>query len=114
MRRKEAEFASPAAKAVAQRLGQSIRLARLARNLTQADFAERARIGRRTLTRIELGDSSVSFTGWLSALESASLLPQLDRVADPSADALGQAQRSSEIRKRARRPHPGASDKYDF
>ena len=114
MRRKESEFASSAARAVAIRLGQAIRLARLGRNQPQSDFAERARIGRRTLTRIESGDPAVSFTGWLSALECASLLSLLEKAANPESDPIGQAQRAAQTRKRARRAGPQARDNYDF
>ena len=114
MRRKEVQFASPACKALAARLGESIRLARLARNQTQLDFAERARVSRRTLIRIEAGDLAVSFTGWLSALESASLLALFERAAKPDADAIGRTQRESESRKRARKTPPRVGDNYDF
>jgi len=114
MRRKEVQFASPASATLAARLGAAIRLARLARNQTQADFAERARVSRRTLIRIEAGDPAVSFTGWLSAMESASLLPLFDKAATPDADVIGRTQRESESRKRARKTPVRPGDNYDF
>jgi transcriptional regulator with XRE-family HTH domain len=101
MRRPEAAFASPKSAAVAAELGRAVRMARLGRNLTQADFAERARVSVATLQRIERGDPAVSFTSWLSAMEASSLLPALKAVADPAIDVRGAAQRKLEERKRA-------------
>ena len=101
MRRPEVAFASPKSASVAADLGRAVRLARLGRNLTQSDFAERARVSVATLQRIERGDPAVSFTSWLSAMEASSLLPALKAVADPGIDARGAAQRQLEERKRA-------------
>ena len=116
MRRPEAAFASPRSASVAAYLGRAIRLARLGRNLTQADFAERARVSIATLQRIERGDPAVSFTSWLSAMEASGLLPALKAVADPGLDALGVAQRQREERKRATgtKRQAGRDDAYDF
>jgi transcriptional regulator with XRE-family HTH domain len=116
MRRPEANFASPVSASVAVQLGHAIRLARLGRNLTQADFAERARVSIATLQRIERGDPAVSFTSWLSAMEAGSLLPLLKAAADPHADARGSAQRQLEQRRRASKPKTNASetDAYAF
>jgi transcriptional regulator with XRE-family HTH domain len=101
MRRPEAAFASPKSASVAAELGRAVRSARLGRNLTQADFAERARVSVATLQRIEKGDPAVSFTSWLSAMEASALLPALKEVADPALDARGTAQRKLDERKRA-------------
>lgn len=115
MRRPEASFASPAAGEAAQRLGKSIQLARLARNVTQDDFSRRARISRPTLQRIERGDPAVSFTSWLSALEAASLLHLLKAASEPASDRLGTATRDAERRLRASgRRKTSASAGYDF
>jgi transcriptional regulator with XRE-family HTH domain len=116
MRRPEAAFASPASIAASGQLGAAIRLARLARNLTQADFAERARMSVATLQRIERGDPAVSFSSWLSAMEVSNLLPILQRAADPDADAAGRARRQLEQRKRATgsRGKDAEEDPYAF
>ena len=116
MRRPETAFATPSSLGAAQKLGRAVRLARLARNLTQVDFAERSRISLATLNRIERGAPAVSFTSWLSALETASLLSLLERLADPDADARGRVQRSMEVRKRAsgRKSKAARKDDYAF
>ena len=43
-------------------LGKRVRLARLRRNLSQADMAERAGVSRLTYQRLEAGDSSTSLS----------------------------------------------------
>lgn len=116
MRRSEQSFASPSSSSAARKLGGAIRAARLARNLTQADFAERARTSIATLKRIEQGDPAVSFGSWLSALENASLLHLLERLAEPEADPHGSARRAQEARKRASgsRIQDARDETYDF
>lgn len=110
MRRPEASFASPQSAAVAKQLGGAIRLARLGRNLTQGDFAQRARVSLATLQRIERGDPAVSFTSWLSAMEAGSLLGALKAAAEPSADTVGSSRRQIEQRQRASKPRSKAAD----
>jgi transcriptional regulator with XRE-family HTH domain len=116
MRRPEAKFASPLSASVATKLGEAIRRARLSRNLTQGDFAQRARVSVATLQRIERGDPAVSFAAWLSALEAGALLPVLKAAAEPSADVQGNALRQLEQRKRASKLRSNASqlDAYAF
>src|SRR5262245_42169535 len=102
MQRPEAPFATPETRAAAQRLGAAIRQARLARNMSLADCAERARTSRNTLIRIEQGDVAVRIGSWLSAMEVCNVLHLLASASDPDADALGKAERQREARKRAR------------
>ncbi len=77
MRKEEKNFASPSVKQAASRFGQSIRLARLSRNMTQQAAAERAKMSTYTWIKIEKGDVSVSTSSWLSALECVGLLDAL-------------------------------------
>ena len=114
MPRPEASFASPDTSLAAQKLGKAVRMARLARNMTRVDFAERARISAPTLDRIERGDVAVRMGSWLLALQVCNLLHQLDKVSDPNADILGQQQRELSIRKRASGTRKKAQDNYDF
>lgn len=117
MRRPALNAASPLALQAARQLGEAIRHARLARNYTMEDFAARARMSVITLNRIEHGDVSVGFSFWLSAMEAGSIMHLLRRVADPSDDAAGEAQRKLEERKRAsgkKRRHVPQEHGYDF
>lgn len=107
MRRKEAEFASPAATKAAAHLGDLVRQARLARSWTQQALAERARISLATLKRMEGGAVEVSLGGWLAVLESLGLLSLLATLRDPASAALLDATKA----KRARRSR---RDDLDF
>ena len=99
MKRSAAHFTTPAADEAARHLGALVRQARLARQWTLAELAERARIGTATLKRVEKGASSVSLGVWLSVFERLALLPLLKNLRDPSAAALLDQTRA----KRARR-----------
>jgi len=117
MRRPELNAASPLVLQAAKQLGEAIRRARLARNYTMEDFSARARMSVITLNRIEHGDVSVGFSFWLSAMEAGSLMHLLTRVANPSVDTTGEAQRKLEERKRAagkKRRRPPQEHGYDF
>ncbi len=64
MKRQESTFASPPVEATGRHLGALVRQARIARNWTMAELAERARVSLPTLKRIEGGSSSTSLGGW--------------------------------------------------
>lgn len=114
MRRPELEFVTPAGLDTAERLGKTVRAARLAMNSTQSDFSARARLSRATLARIESGDPAVSFSSWLSAMEEASLLHLLQTSAPARANAPTQAR--AVTRQRASGMHGAAAreNAYDF
>ena len=134
MRRQESKFASPAVHAAALRLAPTIRLTRLARNMTQEAAAERARMSAFTWMKIEKGDVSVSMGSWLSALECLGLLDGLKVDLPPIVGALHvagasdvmvatahlgpappavRAKDGDETRQRARR-NPTKDDEFDF
>ncbi len=68
-------------------LGENIRLARLRRDLTAAQVAERAGIGRNAILKIEKGDEGVSFGAYLRVLIVLGQEQDLFRVAED--DILG-------------------------
>lgn len=102
MRRKEFDFATPAAQATAAHIGELVRQARLARAWTQQALAERARISLATLKRMEGGAVEVSLGGWLSVFECLGLLPLLRELRDPASAALLDATRTQRARSRKR------------
>jgi transcriptional regulator with XRE-family HTH domain len=93
MRRPESKFVSSKAQLTAERLGRAIRAARLARKATQKDLAERARMSFLTWLKIEKGNTSVAMGTWLAALEQTGLLGQLEKLAEPELDRIGEAMR---------------------
>jgi transcriptional regulator with XRE-family HTH domain len=82
-----------------ERLGQRIKLARLIRNLTQKQIAERAMISVETVRGIERGEPIGSFCGFLGILQALGASDQMDYVFldDPTGTVL----MKSRVRKRA-------------
>ncbi len=70
-----------------QGLGENIRLARLRRDLSAAQVAERAGIGRNAVMKIENGDEGVCIGAYLRVLIVLGLEQDLFRVAED--DVLG-------------------------
>jgi transcriptional regulator with XRE-family HTH domain len=101
MKRINKEFTSPLLLDTAARLGAAIKLARVARDITQIDCAERAHLSTRSLARIEKGDVSVSLSGWLQALNQVGLMALLEVPATPEKDLVGEIRRNKELRSRA-------------
>lgn len=88
MKRQESTFASPPAEAAGRHLGALVRQARIARNWTLAELAERARVSLATIKRIEGGSLSTSLGAWLAVLERVGLLHRLAELRDPASEAL--------------------------
>ena len=102
MRRREVDFSSYPVRTTAQHLGGLIRQARLARHWTQAALAERARVSKATLSRIEKGAVEPAIGLWLSVLEALGLLTLLDRLEDPGSAAFLDQTRKQRARPRVR------------
>lgn len=113
MRRPEKHFATPAAVAVAKAVGTALRAARVARRRTLDDAAQRARVSRRTLHRIESGDVAVAFGSWLAVLESLGLLQLAAPLTIRASDTVGEALRAERTPKRPRKA-PSEDTRHDF
>ena len=61
-----------------QRLGQRLAQWRLAQNLTQAQLAEQAGLGLRTVQRMELGAAATQLSGFLRVCRVLGLVERLD------------------------------------
>ena len=68
-------------------MGENIRLARLRRDLTTTQVAERAGIGRNAVGKIEKGDEGVSIGAYLRVLIVLGMEQDIFRIAED--DALG-------------------------
>ena len=88
-------------KAVA-RLGSDIRAARRRRRLPMAVVADRAFTSRATLQRVEAGDPSVGMGIYAAVLHTLGLLDGLGRLADATADEVGQALAEASLPQRVR------------
>jgi len=91
-----------------KRLGANLRTARLRRNLTIAEMAEKIGTGPRPVADAEKGKPSTSAAVYMALLWACDLLDQMSAVADPARDEEGLALSSS--RERARHKQELDSD----
>ncbi len=88
-------------------LGQRIRIARIRRNKSQDDLARACGITRRTLYRLEQGDSGIANGTLLTVLWALGLLDSAAGIADPDTDQHGK------ILEAAKRPTRARVEKLD-
>lgn len=85
-----------------KQLGTNLRTARLRRNLTQEDVAEKIGTGVRAVMDAEKGKPSTSAAVYMALLWAYGMLDQINDVASPEMDEEGLARASSRERERAR------------
>ena len=85
-----------------KRLGANLRTARLRRNLTIKDVAEKIGTGPRPISDAEKGKPGVSSAVYIALLWVYDLLEQMDDVASPERDEHGLSLSMSRERLRAR------------
>lgn len=87
--------------AVLEEVGKRIARRRLAKQMTQAELAEQAGIGKRTLERVEAG-LTAQFSTMVRIFRVLGLLPRLDKMlAEPPLRPLEAAARKGKARQRA-------------
>ncbi len=74
---------------VISRLGERIRIARKRRGITMEEMASRMFVNRKTLSRLEKGDSGISLAVFVSALWVLGLDKDIKNVALPELDQVG-------------------------
>lgn len=84
-------------------LGDSLRVARLRRNMTISEVAQRIGTGPRAVMDAEKGKPSSGIAVFAALLWLYDLLDQLGDVCEPSTDRVGLALESIRERKRARK-----------
>ena len=92
------------AKRALRKLGQDIRDARKRRRLPMELLAERARISRSTLTKVEKGDESVALGIYAAVLFVLGLVEGLGNLADAAGDTIGRAIDERNLPQRIRLP----------
>jgi hypothetical protein len=85
-----------------RKLGEDISTARRRRNLTIALVAERAFVGRNTITRVEHGDPGVALGIYATVLFVLGLSDRLKDLVDPATDQLGLSLDIARLPKRVR------------
>jgi len=86
-----------------QRLGGNLRIARMRRNMTIAEAAERIGTGPRAVMDAEKGKPSTGIMVYGALLWLYDQLQQLDEVADPSTDKVGLSLETAKKRMRVRK-----------
>jgi transcriptional regulator with XRE-family HTH domain len=86
-----------------KKLGENLRIARLRRNMTIADAAERIGTGPRAVSDAERGKPSTGIVVYAALLWLYDQVHQLEEIADPSSDSEGFSLERSKGRMRARR-----------
>jgi len=82
-------------------IGERIRIARIRRNLTMEEMSSRMYITRKTLARLEKGETGVSLAVLASALWVLGLDDNLKNIADPARDTVGLFHERKKLPKRA-------------
>ena len=90
------------AKRALRKLGQDLRDARKRRRIPMELLAERARISRSTLTKVEKGDGSVALGIYAAVLFVLGLVEGLGDLADPSTDEIGRGIEERNLPQRVR------------
>jgi transcriptional regulator with XRE-family HTH domain len=110
MARKNVLTSSPpyAVEQAIKRLGANLRTARLRRNLTIEEVAEKIGTGRHAVLAAEKGKPSTSMAVYIALLWTYDLLGAMKALADPALDEAGLAMASR--RERARTQKPGELD----
>lgn len=106
MPRKNSLVTSPpyAVEQTIRRLGSNLREARLRRNLTIKEVAEKIGTGRDAIIAAEKGKPSTSMAVYTALLWSYDLLRQMETLAAPSTDEEGLALSMRRERARAEKP----------
>ena len=93
-----------------KRLGRNLRTARLSRNLTIEDVAEKIGTGPRAVSDAEQGKISTGIAVYTALLWTYDLLGPMDRLADPATDEEGLALSMRRERARTEKPEDLDSD----
>lgn len=109
--RKSPHVPSPVA-AELRRIGSGIQTARLRRNMSQEELAERIGVSFHTVRHMENGKPGTAFGTYVHALWVLGILRTLSSAADPALDEEGIALAESDMRKRAGHGTRAISDDF--
>src|SRR5258708_4014753 len=89
---------------VLRELGERLTKARLARNLTQADVAEKAGVSKRTIERLESGEVATQLSGFVRVCRALGLIERIDTfIPEPIPSPIAQLKMQGKNRRRASR-----------
>ena len=103
MKKSSSQFLMFGVEELLQQVGQNIKTARIRRNLTILELANRVHVDERTISRLEKGDPSINFKNLVTVLMALGLEDSVFDLADPNADELGRALELQKYPKRVRK-----------
>ncbi len=109
MKASRARAALPASvRSALEKLGEDLSAARRKRRISMAMMAERAFVGRNTLTRVERGDAGVSLGIYATVLFVLGMADRIGELADPLRDRVGATLDEARLPRRVRASRKGA------
>jgi transcriptional regulator with XRE-family HTH domain len=96
-------------------LGERLREARLRRNWTQGQTAEKAGLSASSIKKVEAGSPRITIAAYLSLVDVFGQPAAFDAVLAPGDDVLGEALARQALRQRARSGRaPAAPDEWEI
>ena len=95
-------------------LGRRLKEARLRRNWSQQQTAEKAGLSESSVKKVESGSPRITVGAYLSLLDVFGLPTAFDRVLEAGTDSLGESLARSATRRRAGTPRRRASDDEEW
>ena len=112
---KAPELLSDAALGSLKDLGTRLREARLRRNWTQQETAQKVGLSESSIKKVEAGAANITVAAYLALLDVYGRPSALDSVFALGDDTIGEALSRAEGRRRARGPRPpGEDDEWAF
>lgn len=74
-----------------RKVGSNIKIARMRRNITIKELANRIHVDERTISRLEKGDPSVNFKNLVTVLITLDIADSVVNLANPDDDEVGKA-----------------------
>ena len=103
MKKSSSHFLMFGVEELLQQVGQNIKTARIRRNITIKELANRSHVDERTISRLEKGDSSINFKNLVTVLMILGLEDSVYDLADPNQDQVGKALELQKQPKRVRK-----------
>lgn len=95
-------------------VGVRLKEARLRRNWTQQQTADKAGLSESSIKKVESGSPRITMGAYLAVLDVFGLPTAFDTVIAQGDDTLGEALGKNAARRRARQPRPSAEDEFEI
>jgi transcriptional regulator with XRE-family HTH domain len=95
-------------------LGVRLKEARLRRNWTQQQTAEKAGLSESSVKKVEAGSPRITVGAYLTLLDVFGLPRAFDRLIAAGDDSLGESLGRSALRRRASQPGAGTTDEWEI